>query len=146
MKIEICRFEELNIFSLYKILKLRSEVFVREQECLYQDMDEKDFFAIHVLGWKDEELIGYARCFDSGDYFAEAAIGRVLINKKYRNKGFAHQIVSASIDVILKEFRKDKIRISAQTYLIDFYKKHGFEVDGTPYPEDGIPHVSMIKV
>lgn len=145
MKIEIVAFNELSTDTLYEILRLRNEVFVLEQNCAYQDVDGKDRKAIHVLGWKNNTLIAYARCFAPGDYFNEAAIGRILIKENFRHKGFGHQITEAAIDASIKNFKIDRIKISAQTYLMDFYQDHGFQAIGESYLEDDIPHIAMIR-
>lgn len=138
-------FTELSKVELYEILKLRSEVFVIEQNCVYQDIDSKDLEGLHVLGRIDDELIGYARCFAPGIYFEEAAIGRVLISKNYRNKGYAHQLMKKCIAEIDQKYPKANIKISAQQYLIKFYEQHDFHSIGEGYLEDGIPHINMIR-
>lgn len=145
MKIEILTFYELTVDKLYELLRLRNEVFVLEQECAYQDVDGKDRKALHVLGWKNNELAAYARCFRPGDYFEESAIGRVLVAQKFRQKGFGHQITQAAIDAIKEHFKTETIKISAQTYLVGFYQSHGFETLGESYLEDDIPHIAMLK-
>jgi ElaA protein len=146
MKITTKTFEELTNKELYEILQLRSEVFVIEQDCIYQDIDGKDNRALHVLGWEDGNLVAYARCFQSGDYFEEAAIGRILVRENYRKLGYGHKITKASIDAIKSKYEADKIKISAQTYLVIFYERHGFKTIGDRYLEDGIPHIAMLRV
>jgi len=138
-------FEELSKVELYEILKLRSEVFVIEQNCVYQDIDSKDLEAFHVLGYIQDELIGYARCFAPGIYFEEAAIGRVLVKINYRNQGYAHKIMNESVAEINKKHPQIPIKISAQQYLIEFYEQHDFHPVGEGYLEDGIPHINMIR-
>lgn len=145
MQFQTKKFNQLSLSELYEILRLRSEVFVVEQNCVYQDIDDKDQKALHVLGYKNEEIIAYARCFAPGIYFEEAAIGRILVKENQRGSRAGHEIVSASIKAISENFKTTSIRISAQEYLIDFYKSHGFEVKGKGYLEDGIPHVAMVK-
>lgn len=88
MEIEIKTFEELTTNQLYEILQLRSEVFVVEQDCVYQDVDGKDERALHILGIEEGKLVAYARCFERGDYFDEASIGRVLVRENYRKLGY----------------------------------------------------------
>src|SRR5690606_7280833 len=100
MEIEVKNFEELSTKQLYDLLQLRSEVFVVEQDCVYQDVDGKDERAVHVLGIEDGKLVAYARCFQSGDYFDEASIGRVLVRENYRKLGYGHEITQASIKAI----------------------------------------------
>lgn len=138
-------FTQLSTNDLYDILHLRSEVFVIEQNCIYQDIDYKDQKAIHVLLKKNKELIGYTRIFNKGDYFKNASIGRVLVSKNNRKNNYGSQLMEASIKVIKTKFKASKISISAQTYLKQFYNNLGFKVTGEEYLEDGIPHIAMIK-
>ena len=145
LKTTIKRFEALTTNELYAILRLRSEVFVVEQDCVYQDLDDKDKKALHVMGWYDNTIVAYTRIFDVKLYFNEASIGRVVVDKKYRSKGFGIDIMIASIDAIKNHFSQIQIKISAQTYLIKFYNNLGFKEQGKPYLEDGIPHTAMIK-
>jgi ElaA protein len=146
MEIEVKNFEELSTNELYAILQLRSEVFVVEQDCVYQDIDGKDERALHIMGWEDGNLVAYARCFQAGDYFDEASIGRVLVRENYRKMGYGHAITKASIEAIKTNFKADKIKISAQVYLVIFYESHGFKTFGDRYMEDGIPHIAMLRV
>jgi len=138
-------FNELTLDELYGLLKLRSGVFVVEQDCVYQDIDEKDKKSIHVLGLKNGEIIAYARIFKPGDYFNEAAIGRVVVDIKYRGLGYANDIMKASIKSVQERFNETVMRVSAQTYLKNFYDNLGFKQVGKEYLEDGIPHIAMIK-
>lgn len=145
MKIEIKRFSELTIQEMYKMLQLRSEVFVVEQDCVYQDIDGKDQKALHILGWENEVLVAYTRCFKQGDYFDKASIGRVIVKEKYRKFGYGHEILKASISEIQERYQTNIIKLSAQQYLTRFYESHGFKQTGEGYLEDGIPHIAMIK-
>ena len=145
LKIIIKTFQELNTRELYDLLQLRSEVFVVEQDCVYQDIDGKDDRALHIMGWEDGNLVAYARCFEAGDYFDEASIGRILVRENYRKLGYGHVITKASIEAIKTNFKADKIKISAQVYLVIFYESHGFKTYGDRYLEDGIPHIAMIR-
>ena len=117
MKFIVKIFNELTIHELYGILQLRSEVFVVEQDCVYQDLDFKDQKSLHVFGYKNDKIIAYTRIFKPGDYFDNASIGRVIIAKSERKFGFGHELIRASIDVIKTELKVDKITISAQLYL-----------------------------
>jgi len=146
MQIEIKTFKELNTEELYKILQLRSEVFVVEQDCVYQDVDNKDQKAIHVIGFKNKEVIAYTRIFKSGDYFKEASIGRVVVKDSERKYGYGKVIMEASITAVEENLKETKIHISAQEYLIKFYNSLGFKQVGEGYLEDNIPHVAMFKV
>ncbi|WP_165750478.1 GNAT family N-acetyltransferase [Cellulophaga sp. Z1A5H] len=145
LKVQVKRFDELSTTELYVILQLRSEVFVVEQDCVYQDVDGKDFKSLHVIGYNDEDIAAYTRIFKAGDYFKEASIGRVVVSPKYRKDGFGREIMKASIAAVNKAYGEDTIRISAQKYLLKFYTSLGFNVVGEEYLEDGIPHMNMIK-
>ena len=145
LKTTIKKFEALTANELYTILRLRSEVFVVEQDCVYQDLDDKDKKALHVIGWYGNTIVAYTRIFDVKLYFNEASIGRVVVEQKHRSKGFGIDIMNASIDAIKKHYNQAQIKISAQTYLIKFYNNLGFKEQGKPYLEDGIPHTAMIK-
>jgi len=138
-------FEELSKLELYKILRLRAEVFIVEQDCVYQDVDDKDQKALHVILKKSEEIIGYTRLFWPGDYFKEASIGRVVISKKERDNNYGSKLMKASILAISEKMKEKEIKISAQTYLKIFYNNLGFLESGKEYLEDGIPHVAMFK-
>jgi len=145
MQIVVKTFQDLNLNELYEVLALRSEVFVVEQDCVYQDIDGKDQKALHVLGYKDGKLVAYTRCFNKGLYFEEASIGRVIVKEDQRKYGYGHQIFEASIKEVESRFEAKKIKISAQKYLTKFYESHDFKQIGEGYLEDGIPHIGMIK-
>lgn len=142
---QVKAFSELTSAEIYELLRLRSEVFVVEQNCVYQDVDNKDQKAFHVLGYKNNELIAYSRIFDSGDYFDIPSIGRIVVKEEERKFKYGHNLVAQSIQFILDNFQDKKILISAQTYLTKFYNSHGFEQVGEGYLEDGIPHIKMIR-
>ena len=145
LDIKIKKFNELTIQELYSLLKLRSEIFVVEQDCVYQDLDGKDAKALHVIGIENNEVVAYTRVFKSGDYFDIASIGRVAVHKDRRKYGYGKDIMQASINVVNDKFKEQKIKISAQTYLSRFYTELGFKVIGEGYLEDGIPHIEMLK-
>lgn len=145
MTIVIKLFQELTLDELYSLLHLRTEVFVVEQNCVYQDMDGKDRKALHVLGYKDKELVAYSRIFKPGDYFKEPSIGRVLVKENKRTFKYGYKIMEASINAIEERFNKEEIKVSAQSYLKKFYNNLGFKQDGEEYLEDGIPHIAMIR-
>jgi len=136
---EIKEWSELSTKEVENIFLLRSEVFVVEQECVYQDIDGKDKKAKHVLGKIKNEVVAYSRIFKPGDYFEEASFGRTVVKKTYRGKKTGHELVKKCL-----ENMKDKIiKISAQSYLKKFYSSHGFKAKGEEYLEDGIPHTAM---
>ena len=145
MIIEIKKFDEFSLKELYKILQLRAEVFVVEQNCVYQDVDGKDDKALHILGYQDHQLVAYTRCFKPGDYFEIASIGRVIVKENFRKYGYGHEIMIASIKAIENNFHTSRIKLSAQQYLTAFYESHGFKQTGEGYLEDGIPHIAMVK-
>jgi ElaA protein len=138
-------FKELTTDEIYAILQLRSEIFVVEQNCVYQDIDYKDQSALHILGYKDDKLVAYTRIFKPEDYFEYASIGRVLVKAEERHLKYGFDIMEASINAIAERYNETKIKISAQTYLIRFYNNLGFKEFGDGYLEDGIPHIRMLK-
>ncbi|MBO0321024.1 GNAT family N-acetyltransferase [Muricauda sp. CAU 1633] len=144
MEAVVKTFDELSTQELYQILRLRSEVFVVEQDCVYQDIDNKDQKALHVLGLKDGELVAYTRMFKPGDYFENASIGRVVVANNQRKYGYGKQIMEVSLAALAQRFPKTSIEISAQKYLLKFYTEMGFIAFGEEYLEDGIPHIQMI--
>ncbi|MDA9334977.1 GNAT family N-acetyltransferase [Flavobacteriaceae bacterium] len=145
LDISIKTFEQLSLEELYFILQLRSEVFVVEQDCVYQDIDAKDQYALHIIGKKDTKIIAYTRVFKGGDYFKEASIGRVVVSLKDRYLNYGQQIMETSIVAIKNNYDTSEIKISAQKYLENFYNNLGFKTIGDPYLEDGIPHIAMLK-
>lgn len=142
-KWRIKRFNELSLQELYSLLKLRSHVFVVEQNCVYQDIDGKDEKALHLLGEFDGQIVAYARLFKAGDYFDNASIGRVVIHPDFRDKKWGHQMMQAAIAGIESNFDTNKITISAQLYLQKFYESHAFVQTSEMYLEDDIPHIEM---
>tara|TARA_B110000967_G_scaffold209645_1_gene266811 strand:+ start:2841 stop:3284 length:444 start_codon:yes stop_codon:yes gene_type:complete len=145
LDITVKTFFQLSLEELYFILQLRSEVFVVEQDCVYQDVDSKDQIALHVIGKKEDTVIAYTRIFKPGDYFKEASIGRVVVSKNERHFKYGHQLMIASINAIEDAFETKEIKLSAQKYLEDFYTNLGFKTIGESYLEDGIPHIAMVK-
>jgi ElaA protein len=146
IQFKIKPFPELSTNELYEMLQLRSEVFVVEQNCVYQDIDGKDQKAIHVLGSSEGILVAYSRLFKPKDYFEYASIGRVIVKASHRDKKLGHELMRVSIDAITTLFQETKITISAQLYLQKFYESHGFVVVGESYLEDDIPHIEMKRV
>ena len=145
MIISIKTFEALTKRELYSLLQLRSEIFVVEQDCVYQDIDGLDEIAIHVMGFKQDELVAYTRIFRPGDYFEEACIGRVVVKKEERKFGYGKDIMQASINFIKGTLNHRIIEISARLYLKKFYNELGFIEKGETYLEDGIAHIKMVQ-
>ncbi len=142
---KIKRFNELSTTELYSVLQLRSEVFVVEQNCVYQDIDGKDAKAIHLLGTYNNELVAYVRIFKPGDYFEQASIGRVVVKQNYRNRNWGYVLMNEAIQATQTVFNETKITISAQLYLKKFYENLGFIQTSEMYLEDDIPHIEMKK-
>ncbi|WP_291870943.1 GNAT family N-acetyltransferase [Maribacter sp.] len=145
LEIKTKTFQEFTTEELYKILQLRSEVFVLEQDCVYQDIDNKDQSALHIIGTKNGEIVAYTRIFAPGLYFKDASIGRVVVKQSERKYGYGKVVMEASIKAVKTHFNQIKIHISAQEYLIKFYTSLGFKQVGEGYLEDNIPHVGMVK-
>ena len=138
-------FHDLTSVQLYAVLKLRSEVFVIEQACIFQDMDGADLQAVHVLGFQDVALVAYARCFQAGVKFNEASIGRVATRRSARGGGAGHAVIDKTIACLFDRWGRQTIRIGAQAHLEAFYRQHGFEKSGATYCEDGIDHIHMLR-
>lgn len=137
-------FAQLSVYQLHELLLLRNKVFVVEQQCIYQDPDPLDLESIHVLGRNDEQqLIAYCRLVPAGRIYPEAAIGRVLSHPDHRGLGYGRTLMTEAMQYIYTSLLQNAIRISAQCYLKAFYESLGFEAQGIPYEEDGIPHISM---
>jgi ElaA protein len=138
-------FEALTLTELYAMLQLRTEVFVVEQNCVFQDMDGADDKAMHLLGTQDDKLAAYARCFNAGTKYKEVSIGRVITNSSLRGTGAGYGLMRQAIALTHQQWGKQPIRIGAQARLEKFYQQHGFAVASAPYIEDGIPHIEMLR-
>lgn len=144
MEYKIRTFDELSNKELYSILRLRSEIFVVEQNCVYQDLDNKDLNAYHLMAVENGELIGYLRILNKGVSYKEASIGRVVVKKEYRRKKLGLEIINKGIDFIINTMKEKEVRISAQVYAKNLYEKAGFVEVSEEYLEDDIPHVEML--
>jgi ElaA protein len=145
LDISVKSFNEIERDELYQLLQLRSQVFVVEQDCVYQDLDGKDQKAIHIIGKKDNKIVAYTRAFPAGAYFEQASIGRVVVSEQERSYGYGKVIMEASIKAVEEVFKESTIKLSAQTYLKKFYNSLGFKSYGEGYLEDGIPHIAMFR-
>ena len=140
------KFNELNREEIHAVYALRAAIFVVEQDCVYQDIDGKDLDAHHVLGNIEGKLVAYARVLRKGTSYTDSvSIGRIAVLEEFRGKSIGHEIVRFSIKCIADLYPGEAIKISAQSHLENFYNQHGFKKEGTPYLEDGIPHIAMIK-
>ena len=146
MKTFIKNFQDLSNTEIYQILRLRSEVFVVEQECIYQDIDNKDKKAVHIFLKEKNEIIAYSRIFKEKEYFENPSIGRVVVANKRRMYGVGKKIMNISIDYIKQNIKAKSIEISAQKYLKKFYLNLGFVQQGDEYLEDNIPHLRMFLI
>lgn len=144
MKFEFKHFTALSVSDLYDILQLRAEIFVVEQDCVYNDIDDLDKDAIHQFIRKNGEVIAYSRLLKPGTRFPDYSIGRVVVKKTERGTGLGILMMEEAKDFILKNWKATKIKVSAQKYLQQFYEDLGFKVVTEEYLEDGIPHVGMI--
>lgn len=138
------KFNDLSVLELYLLMKLRSEVFVVEQNCVYLDADGKDENAWHLFAQDQDDIIACVRILGPGISYLEPAIGRVCTNKKYRGTGLGKELMERSITETKKFFFGQNIKIGAQIYLTKFYTDLGFVVSGDMYLEDGIEHQEML--
>lgn len=144
-------FDAMDNRTLYRLLQLRTQVFVVEQQCVFQDMDGADVQCVHLLGERatsgvEPELLAYARLVPAGLKYAEASIGRVVSAAAARGTGIGHLLVQEAVQALHGLWGKQPIRIGAQAHLQAFYRQHGFEPAGPIYIEDGIDHVEMLRL
>ncbi len=144
MKFEFKPFDELTLNDLYDILQLRSEIFVLEQTCVYNDLDGLDKEAVHLFCKKKGEIVAYSRLLKPGTRFSEYSIGRVVVKQSERGTGLGIEMMQTAKNYIVNELGAQKIKISAQSYLQRFYENLGFEIVTEMYLEDGIPHFGMV--
>lgn len=137
-------FATLTPNELYALLRLRSEVFVVEQNCVFLDPDNKDLYCHHLMLYDNKQLIAYARLVPPGISYREMSVGRVVTAKEARNKGAAKHLMQLAVQSCRKIFGDGPIRIGAQYYLEKFYAEIGFNATGDVYDEDGIEHIEMI--
>lgn len=139
------KFDELTPYELYEILQLRNEVFVVEQNCAFQDADNNDQSAWHLMGFDEKNLVAYTRLLPAGAVYEKASIGRVVTSPAVRRTGVGKELMQQSIDAIYKLFGAQPIKIGAQLYLKKFYESFGFEQISGVYLEDDIEHIYMLK-
>ena len=140
------KFDNLTSHELYSVLQLRNEVFVVEQNCVFQDADDKDQDSYHLMAWDNEMLVAYSRIIPLGlAYDSFPSIGRVVTSPKMRRTGIGKTLMWQSIEELQKLFGKSSIKLGAQLYLKKFYESFGFVQSSEVYIEDGIPHIEMIR-
>lgn len=133
------KFNELSVEELYYILRLRSQVFVLEQQCLYEDIDEKDLVSQHYFIKNNQQIVSYLRILPQGLRYLEYTLSRVVSDMNYRKHGYAKRLILEAIN----DLKGNPIRISGQAYLKDYYERFGFQIVHGPYLEDNIPHFEM---
>jgi len=139
------KFEDLAPSQLYAILQLRNEVFVVEQNCVFQDADDKDQNSYHLMGFSNNKLIAYTRLVPPGEIYQQPSIGRVVTSPLVRKLGVGKELMEQSISEVCRLFGARPIKIGAQLYLKKFYESLGFQQVGEIYLEDGIEHIHMLK-
>ena len=137
-------FNEISVDELYKVMQLRAQVFVVEQDCVYQDCDDKDQGSFHLMGWNENTLVAYARLLPAGHVYSSPSIGRVVTSPSFRHRGAGRKLMQVAIEKTKELFSDTKIIISAQVYLQSFYTSFGFQSVGMVYLEDNIEHIQMI--
>jgi len=136
-------FAELELLELYALLRLRQEVFIVEQECLYLDADGLDLPAVHMLCWRGDSLVAYQRCLPPGACYPGSALGRILVSAALRGRGLGRELVRRGITHNLGRWPGHDILINAQSYLRRFYTELGFTAEGGEYDDKGVPHIRM---
>jgi len=137
-------FESLSIQELYAIMQVRNDVFVYEQHCYYQDLDDKDQACIHVLGWNEQQkLVAYCRILPPGLTYPTHSIGRVLVISAYRKQQLGRALMQKTLDYIVTTYGKVPLTIEAQLYLQAFYESLGFVRTSDVFDDAGIDHVEM---
>lgn len=143
----LCKhFDLLTPYELYAIVKLRSEVFVVEQNCVFQDADDKDQKCYHLMGVAENKLAAYARLVPAGAVYKNISIGRIVTSPQFRNRGAGKALLTSAIRQCNELFNEQTIQIGAQLYLKKFYESFGFNQTSEVYDEDGIPHIEMIRI
>lgn len=137
-------FDDLTPPELYALLQLRNEVFVVEQNCVYQDCDGKDPASFHFMGWQQSKLIAYTRLLPAGVAYKQISIGRVVTSPAVRGQQVGRELMVRSIEKLHELFGASPVKIGAQYYLKTFYESLGFLQSGDMYLEDGIEHIPMI--
>lgn len=138
-------FDDLTVHELYSILQLRSEIFVVEQQCIFQDMDGHDRVSHHVIGWKGNVLVAHTRLLPAGVTYEEQSIGRVVVKQSERATGLGKELMEVSAAKSHELYGNKPIKIGAQLYLKNFYESLGYMQCSDVYDDVGIDHIKMIK-
>ena len=145
VKWQLKKFEDLTPYELYAVLQLRNEVFVVEQNCVFQDADDKDQNSYHLMGFDNNKLVAYTRLVPAGEIYELPSIGRVVTSPSARGTGAGRELMRESIAAVENLFGIQPIKIGAQLYLRKFYESFGFQQASDVYLEDGIEHIYMIR-
>jgi ElaA protein len=137
-------FDNLRAGDLYKALKLRQDIFIIEQDCIYPDLDNMDYHSFHLLGYCGGTLAAYLRVVPPGKIFREPSIGRIIVAREYRSTGIGSELVKLGIKHTNQLYSDCRIRIEAQAHLREFYQGFGFSKVTDAYEKDGIPHIQML--
>ena len=143
MNWELKAFNDLTNMELHDIFKLRTDIFVVEQNCPYPEIDGKDPHSLHLMGKINDEIVAYTRILPPSISFSEPSIGRVIVAKNQRGTGVGHELLKQSIAISLEKYQKS-IKIGAQAHLENYYGQHGFKKVSDVYLEDDIPHIDML--
>lgn len=138
----ITNFNDLHAIELYDILKLRQDVFIIEQQCIYSDIDDLDIYSEHLLMYQGSVLAAYCRFVPAGKKLDELSIGRVVVSQRFRRKNIGKELMRTALRVLAQK-EVHIIKIEAQNYLRSFYESFGFTIIDGPYDIDGIPHILM---
>lgn len=144
MSWKIQTYDELTKEELYKIIQLRLNVFIVEQQTCYEDLDDHDQNSIHLSYAKDGKIFAYTRLLPPGEKFEMASLGRVITNQEIRGTGLGREMIQLALDTIEKEWPGSEVLIQAQEYLKGFYGSFGFEAVSEPYIYDSLPHRDML--
>ena len=144
---QLVRHDELSASAVYAMLRLRSAVFVVEQQCIFLDIDDLDLVGDnwHLLAWRGSQLVGCLRMLDPAQHRGDVVIGRIATDESVRGSGIGHELMSRALAHCASHWRGLGIHIGAQAHLQSYYGRHGFVINGEPYLEDGIPHVPMCR-
>ncbi|SIT89454.1 GNAT family N-acetyltransferase [Edaphobacillus lindanitolerans] len=143
MEWKVKRFQDLTLDELYEIIRLRVDVFVVEQRCIYGEVDGHDRQSLHLIGTDDGEICAYSRILPPGERYEEPSIGRVVVRMAWRGNGLARELVERAKRIIRDEWGGVPVRLQAQEHLEPFYQSCGFGSISEPYDDEGVPHVDM---
>ncbi|MFA5620555.1 MAG: GNAT family N-acetyltransferase [Weeksellaceae bacterium] len=138
-------FNDLTSTELYEILHLRNEVFVVEQDCIYNECDGKDYHCFHLWCTLENKIVGYSRIVPPGISYEIPSFGRIVSHPDFRHLKLGHQLIRHNLQIIQNFYQTDNVRISAQVYLKKFYEQYGFQQTSEEYLEDSLPHIEMTR-